>query len=188
MKRIFSGFWSGYTITELIISAVFIALIIILTHILAIQTPFVRISLSFLPVAVFAMRFGPLKAAITAAAADILGCLIFTPGLYFPGFTLSAFLSGLFYGLALYRKHPSIKRITMATLAIFLFIDLLLNTLWLTLLYQKAMQTILSGRLIKALIMLPVQISLIYLITSRLAKYGLYGIKNPAAKLPKGVK
>ncbi|SEP42927.1 folate family ECF transporter S component [Propionispora vibrioides] len=176
MKRFFSGFWSGYTITELIISAVFIALIIILTHILAIQTPFVRISLSFLPVAVFAMRFGPLKAAITAAAADILGCLIFTPGLYFPGFTLSAFLSGLFYGLALYRTRLSLLRIIVAAMAVFFFIDLGLNTLWLTILYQKAASTILGSRLIKALLMLPIQVSLTYLFTTRLTK--LYSKKN----------
>lgn len=179
MKKIIAGFGSGYTITELIVSAVFIALIIILTHILAIQTPFVRISLSFLPVAVFALRFSPLKAAFTAAAADIIGCLIFTPGLYFPGFTLSAFLSGLCYGLALYRRPPSLKRITIVTLAVFLLLDLLLNTLWLTLLYQKAASAILSGRLVKVLIMLPVQVSLTYLVTTRLARYGFGSRKRP---------
>ena len=77
----------------IVLSGIFIALIIIFTHVLAIQTLFLRISFGFLPLAVYASICGPLYGAFIGALADILGCLIFSPGFYFPGFTISTSLS-----------------------------------------------------------------------------------------------
>lgn len=157
-------------LNTLIMASLFISLNIIFTYIFAVQTPFIRISFGFLPVAIFAALFGPLKGAVMAAAADILGCLIFSPGLYFPGFTVSAFIAGLIYGTMLYRKQPSLKRIFFACFFILLLVDLLLNTIWLSFLYHKAAQTFLLGRMFKETIMLPIQTLLIYTVYIRIFK------------------
>ncbi|MBP2644555.1 MAG: hypothetical protein H6Q67_2442 [Firmicutes bacterium] len=87
------------TTNTLIISAIFVSMIIIFTNVFAIQTPFIRISLSFLPIAMFSILFGPILSGIVAAIADVLGCLVFSPGLFFPGFTVSSFASGMIYYL-----------------------------------------------------------------------------------------
>jgi ECF transporter S component (folate family) len=83
--------------------------------------------------------------------------MIFSPGLYFPGFTFSAFVAGIIYGSLLHEKQPSMRRVILACTFILLFVDLFLNTIWLTFLYHKAAQTFLLSRLIKGTIMLPIQ-------------------------------
>ncbi|MBP2636968.1 MAG: folate transporter [Firmicutes bacterium] len=155
----------------LIVSAIFVALIIIFTHVIAIQTPFVRVSFSFLPIALFAMLYGPLPGGTVAAIADILGCLLFSPGLYFPGFTLSAFITGMIYGYFLHNKKITLLNLSLASIVILLLVDLALNTVWLSLLYHKAASAFLFGRLIKCLVLLPVQIAAIYAICKPLLRY-----------------
>lgn len=174
MKSIISPFTPRTVSTNiLVIAAVFIALIILLTHVFAIQTPFIRVSLGFLPIAVFAALCGPVKGGLVAGVADIIGCLIFSPSLYFPGFTFSAFISGIIYGLFLHKKQPSIKRILVASITILVIVDIGMNTLWLTLLYHKAAQTFLAGRLVKNLVMLPFHVFAIYAVYTRLFRQKL---------------
>lgn len=164
-NRFFRPFLNTSTIVA---AAIFIALDVIFTHVFAIQTPFIRISFGFLPIAIFAARYGAIKGAVVSALADILGCLIFSPGLFFPGFTLSAFIAGLIYGFSFHNKKVTIQRTAMASIMIFLFVDLFLNTLWLSILYHKAAQLFFISRLIKCSILLPVQIILIYAVCKSL--------------------
>jgi len=159
------------TAKPLVSTGIFIALVIIFTHIFAIQTPFVRISFGFLPIALFAALFGPLRAALMAAAADLFGCLIFSPGLFFPGFTCSAALSGLVYGYFFYKKEITIKRSVMACGLVFLAIDLGLNTLWLVLLYQKAASAFFLSRLLKSALLFPAHVSLIFMLSKPLGVF-----------------
>ena len=155
----------------LVCTSIFIALTILFTDVFSIQTPFLRLSFGFLPIAIFAAIFGPLPAGIMAAAADILGTAIFFPGIFFPGFTLSSFLSGILYGLFLHHRQPGWPAIITPFLLIFFFIDLGLNTLWLIQLYHKAAEAFFLSRLIKCSICLPIQIGLFYLIYRPIAKY-----------------
>lgn len=156
-----------------VFSGVFIALAIIFTHIFALQATFIRIGFGFIPVAIFAAMFGPLRGACMAAVADLIGCLIFTPGLYFPGFTLSAFCSGYIYGYFFYQKQITIPRILFATSIIIVFIDLCMNTLWLSLLYNKAAMAFITARFIKSILLLPIQTALLYTIYKPLSYYHL---------------
>jgi len=159
------------TTNTLIISAIFVSMIIIFTNVFAIQTPFIRISLSFLPIAMFSILFGPILSGIVAAIADVLGCLVFSPGLFFPGFTVSSFASGMIYGYFLHNKKVTLQRISLASIVVFLFVDLILNTLWLSILYNKAAQLFLLARLLKGSILLPIQIAAIYAICKPLLRY-----------------
>lgn len=157
----------------LVISAIFISLNVIFTHVLAIQTPFIRVSFSFLPIALFSILFGPLLGGTVAAIADILGCLFFSPGLFFPGFTLSSFTTGMIYGYFLHNKKITLINISVASIVVLLLVDLTLNTLWLSILYHKAAELFVLGRLIKCSISLPMQIAMIYVICKPLLRYKL---------------
>ncbi|WP_313470196.1 folate family ECF transporter S component, partial [Carnobacterium sp.] len=53
------------------------ALDIILTRFVAIETPIVRIGFGFLPVAIIAMLYGPWIAGIAAAITDFMGIMLF---------------------------------------------------------------------------------------------------------------
>lgn len=139
-----------------------IALDIILTRFLAIQTPILRISLGFIPLALSGMLFGPLTGGITAALSDILGMMILPSGAYFPGFTFSAFCSGCIYGIFLHKKERSLLRTALAVTLIISVVDLGLNTLWLSFITGKAALILLWPRLTKSLLILPVQVFLIH--------------------------
>jgi len=160
-----------FTTNTLVISAIFVALTIISTNVLAIQTPFIRISFSFLSIALFSLLYGPLRGGIVAAVADILGCLFFAPGLFFPGFTLSSFTTGMIYGYFLHNKKITLLRISLASVVVLLCVDLCLNTLWLSILYHKAAELFLLGRLIKCSVFLPIQIATIYVIGKPVLRY-----------------
>lgn len=156
-----------------VFAGVFVALSIIFTHIFAIQATFIRIGFGFIPTAIFAAMFGPWRGACMAAVADVIGCMIFTPGLYFPGFTLSAFCAGYIYGHFFYQKTITLPRIAAAIGIIVICIDLVLNTLWLSLLYQKAAGAFLTARLLKSIVLLPIQTALLYTVYKPLRYYHL---------------
>ncbi len=149
-------------IRVLISSGLFIAMNVVLTRFLSIQTPIVRIGFSFIPIAISSMMFGPIFGGVTAALADIIGMMIFpNGGAYFPGFTLSAFLTGAIYGLSLHKKAKTFFRISFAVICISLFVNLGLDTIWLWMITGKGFIVILPPRIIKALIMVPIQVVII---------------------------
>ena len=93
---------------KLVITAILIALEIILTRFVGISTPMLRISFGFLPMVIVAMYYGPIWGGGAYALADVLGSLIFPTGAYFPGFTVSACLTGIIYGLFLHKRKVTV--------------------------------------------------------------------------------
>ena len=92
-------------VKKLVEISLLIALEVILTRFCSIYTGVLRIGFGFLPVAIIAMMYGPISAGVAYAIGDILRMMIFPSGSYFPGFTLTAFLTGVIYGVVLC-KHP----------------------------------------------------------------------------------
>ena len=135
--------FSTRTLTSM---ALLIALEIVLSRFLSISAWNTKIGFAFVPVVIAAILLGPLYAGIVGAAADFLGALLFPIGAYFPGFTLTAFLMGLCYGLFLYRNQ-SFPRILGAVAVHQLILSLLLNTLWISLLYGSPYAPLLLSRL-----------------------------------------
>lgn len=136
---------------------------IILTRFVAIETPIVRIGFGFLPIAIIAMLYGPWIAGTAAAMTDFMGIILFPKvALYFPGFTLSAFLVGVIYGLVLYKKPKTLERVIVAVLLTTLFVHLGLNTLWLKIILDKAIYVIFPARVVQNLILAPINCILLY--------------------------
>ncbi|HNR03951.1 MAG TPA: folate family ECF transporter S component [Bacillota bacterium] len=131
---------------------------IIFTRFLSIQTPIIRIGFGFIPIAFTAILFGPLIGGTAAAIADITGMMIFPKFPFFPGFTLSAFLTGAIYGLFLYRKPITIVNIGKSVLLITILVDLGLTSLWVYMTTGNAASVFLMPRILKSAIMLPIQI------------------------------
>lgn len=138
-----------------------VAIEIILTRFLSFQTPIIRIGFGFIPIAFSAIMFGPVVGGLTGAIADVIGTMLFPVAGYFPGFTLSAFLSGAIYGIFLYRKPVTVFNVLKSVLLITILVDLGLNTLWLSMITGKAAMVLLIPRAYKSLIMFPIQIAAI---------------------------
>jgi ECF transporter S component (folate family) len=143
--------------------AILTAMYIILVSFIDIQlTPSARIRFGFIPLSFGAALLGPVPGAIIGGLGDVLAWMLSPKGAYFPGLTLSAILTGVIYAIFLYKKPKSIVRITLAVLFITVFIDLGLNTWWMTFLYGKGFMAVLPTRLLKSVIMIPVQVFVIY--------------------------
>ncbi|MFV0520336.1 MAG: folate family ECF transporter S component [Lachnospirales bacterium] len=123
---------------NLVLMALLIALHIVLAEGLAIRLADIKISLSFIPLSIMAMLFGPIYTAIGMVVSDVLGLIIFPPaGPPFIGFTISSGLTGFIYGFFLYKKKDVPKKIYLlkiicTCLLVNLFVNSILNTYWLT--------------------------------------------------------
>ncbi len=157
----------------LTVAAMLVALTVILGFMVIFLGPSIKISFSFVPIAAGSMLFGPVVGGVIGALSDIVGWFIKPVGPYMPFLTISAALTGLVYGIFLFNKKITWKSIFLSQLIITVFIDLLLNTYWLTILYGDAFLAILPMRALKSVIFFPVQIFLVYV----MAKY-LPVIKN----------
>lgn len=147
--------------------AFLIALQIVLSRFLSIATPIMKISLGFVPVAIAGMLFGPLYGGMVAAVADFLGAILFPIGPYFPGFTLTAFLTGAIYGVFLYQKEKSWVRIIFAILIIALVLNLGLNTFWIMVITGKGYLALLPARLMQNFLMIPTQILVVKALSAK---------------------
>ncbi len=158
--------------TRLVIIALLMAMEIILTRFLSISTPILRIGFGFLPIAVIGILYGPLWAGAAYAIGDIIGALLFPIGEYFPGFTLTAFLSGFVFGLILHKHEVTWKRSLIASCIVVLAFDLVLNTFWLSILYGNAFMVLLPTRILKVAFAIPVETMLIKLTWDRILSKG----------------
>ncbi len=120
-----------------------------------------EIRLQFLPVACAGMLFGAPAGALVGGLSDILCYIIKPTGPFFPGFTISAVIQGMIYGFILYNKPLSLKRVILAQIIDTVIISLILNPIWLMILYNNAFAAVFSARLIKVAVMLPINTALL---------------------------
>lgn len=145
-------------IRTLVFVGLLIAMNIILTRFLSIQTPIVRISFGFLPASLSGILFGPVIGGITCGLSDVMGMIVYPKGAYFPGFTLSGIVGGVIYGLMLYKKPKTVLNITAAVIVAAIIPDLILDTLWLKIITGKAVYAIIVPRLLSIIAMIPVKV------------------------------
>lgn len=155
---------------DMVMLALLIALNIVLVRMAPINLgPTLRITFGFIPIVIMALLFGPFYACVGAGMADFIGAIIFpVGGAYFPGFTLSAIMTGLIYGKMLHEKRLSLWRIVASNLLVIVVVQLLLNSIWLSLLFDKAFMVLITTKLIKSLAMLPIESIMILLVSKYL--------------------
>ena len=119
-------------------------------------TDSLKISLAHLAVAPTAILFGPVVAGIQGALSDILGFMLKPTGPYFPGFTLTAALLGVIYGMLLYKTKRTTWQIILARVIVCVFVNIGLNTVFLTMLYGPSRLATLPLRAFKNIIQLPI--------------------------------
>lgn len=155
------------SIRKLVQVGLLIALEIVLSRFLSISTPIVKIGFAFLPLVVTAMLFGPVYAGVAGGVSDFIGALLFPIGPYFPGFTLTNMLTGVVFGLLLYKKEKTWLRIGIAVAVTTVVLSLCLNTLWISVMYGKGFIGLLPTRILQNAIMLPIEIVCIRLVWMR---------------------
>ena len=179
----------------IILCGLLISLQVVFGRITQINLVIVRINLIFIPIALGGAILGPLWNGVICVAADIVNFALFPQGMFFPGFTLSAMLTGLIYGFFLKTPLPSLNkfgktgantgqsplsntkiliiRTFMAAFCVTILIEQCLNTYWITLLPEmnEAYDYYFAVRLPKSLVMLPLHVVLVAAIWRSIGKY-----------------
>jgi ECF transporter S component (folate family) len=101
-------------------------------------TDSLKVTLTFIPVLVAAILYGPAGGAAVWGLADLIGALLFPRGVYFPGFTVTAALKGALFGWFLHREGAKFFPHAVIPTAVNNFVlGLLVDTLWIALLYSS---------------------------------------------------
>lgn len=162
---------------KIIITALLLAMKIILSRFLSINTPILKISFAFVPAMLCGIWLGPKWSVLLCVLEDIIGATLFPTGPYFVGYTISSGLAGLIYGLLLYKNKEDvftnrqfIFRVILSVLIVNILINLGLNTLWSSITSGKAFKVIFFARLMKECIMTVINIIVILFIEKILEK------------------
>ena len=167
------------TIYKICITAVLCVLAVIANRFLSFNVWNLSLGIGFLPILICALVLGPVYGGICGGLADLIGAILFPFGPFFPGFTITAFISGACFGLI--KTNVSKSRFFIGCTSLFFIEELLctvlLNSLWISLPYGSPFLPLLSLRLLKAAIMLPIQIFSAFIIKNH--------ILNPIRKMIK---
>ncbi len=144
------------SVKSISIIGILVAMEIILAR-FSIHTWNLKIGFSFIPVVVAAIFYGPVTAGLVGAIGDIMGYILFPVGAYFPGFTLTAFVTGMIFGFFL-RKSQSVLNVVLAVLCVQIFVSQFMNTYWISFLYGSPYWALFATRIYQTAAMIAVQI------------------------------
>jgi ECF transporter S component (folate family) len=127
-------------------------------------TPIIRIGFGWLPILLAGLLYGPGWGFIVGAIADFIGANLFPFGPYFPGFTLSAGLSGAIVPVLLGRDRwrSSYWKLLGAIAISEVVTSVILNTYWLMIITGKTAFALLPLRGLNAAVMIPVMASITF--------------------------
>ena len=162
---------------KIILTAILLAMLILLSRFLSIKTPIVKISFAFIPTCICATWLGPKWTVLLNVLGDIIGATLFPTGAFFIGYTFSTAIAGLIYGLLLYKKQEDsytdkqfLIRLIIAVISVTCITNLGLNTLWISITTGKAFIILFGTRIIKEVIMVPIRILVFLFIEKMLRK------------------
>ena len=170
---------------KLILAGLLLALLIILDRFISIDTQFLQINFSFLPIALAGMLLGPKYTTAISFLGDLICALLWPFGPFTIWITLVNTAIGLIFGLCLYNKNEGeffegkklIIRLCIACVLTLWIVELPIMSLVLSLLYGKAFMVVLTSRLATKLVMFPIEIAIMYFLSKYiklLAKKYLY--------------
>lgn len=152
------------SVRYLAVMAFFIGIKTILSGVFIPVSDNLRISISFLFTTVEAAIMGPAAGMISGAVTDILGYMLFPTGPFFPGYTVTAMTTMLIYSFFFYLQQISVIRIILAKATVNYFVNVLMGSLWSSIMFGKAYLYYMTKSLVKNTLMLPIEIIMIIIV------------------------
>lgn len=168
MKSFFNNWKSSFaklhSIKYLSLIAITIAMKITLGAFFIPISENLRIYISFVITVIEAAMIGPAAGIVSGGITDILGFMIHPSGAFFFGYTISSMLGSFIYAIFLYNQKIKLWRIFCSKLCVNLFVNVLLGSLWSTMMFSKGYIFYATKSLIKNITLLPLEVFLIYLL------------------------
>lgn len=150
------------------ICAMMIALAIIINQFSFSVGEYIKIGFSTHVNQVVFMLFGGTVGMIFGGVADIVKFIIKPDGAFQIGYTLVPMLAGLIYGIFYYKKKMTFWRILAAQATVALICNIILNTFLLVTVSGLRLEVILIPRIIRNVVMLPINTCIFYMIVQAL--------------------
>lgn len=151
-------------LSNLTLIAMFMSMDVALNFLTLQITSGLHISFGFLVTATVGMLFGPIPTMLFGFTTDILCYFINPKGAYFFGYTITAIVGAFIYALVLYKKEPTIKRCVKAKIYTTVICNILLNSLWVSMLMGKNFfSLIFSVRIFKNILLFPLEVFLLFI-------------------------
>lgn len=160
---------------KIILTAMLIALNVVIERFLAFNVWNQSISFSFITIAFATVFLGIPYAIAVGAFGDLIGALLFPFGSYFVGFTVTNMLAAFITAIFIYKK-ASVINITASVILNKLITTLLLNSLWITILYRDSLDAyfaVFISRIPQAAIMAAVEILVVIVLFADKSKIRL---------------
>lgn len=148
----------------LAVSAIFLALSSAVASVFIPLPNNLRVYFTYGPKALCAAVIGPVSGLLFGLTGDLLGFVLHPTGGFFPGYTLTSMMGMFLYGLGLYRKKITVRRLALTKLLVNLVCNAGLNVLWSAILYQKAWIVYFTASLTKNLALWPVESAVLVLV------------------------
>lgn len=155
---------------DLVLLGFVVAIKVVLSR-FSLGTTVVHVSLGFIGSVMFGYLFGPVWGAIGGGISDFVSSALFgNQGGFFIGFTLSAMIGPLIYGLLFYKKPVKIWRIILATILVTVIVNIGLNTLWVHLMYGMDLKAALIQRIPKETIVPWIEMVVTYFVLQAISR------------------
>lgn len=177
MKKLATLFTDSYrefrhvrTITTM---AMFAAISVVLGYFTLAFGDFIKIGFSSISNQMVYYLFGPVVGGFFGGALDILKYIIKPTGPYFPGLTLVPMVAGVLYGCFFYKKPLRFWRVLAAEFTVSMVCNVCMTTICLSIMYNKGIMALIPLRLIKNLVMWPINSLLFYAIAKAMEEAGV---------------
>lgn len=162
-------YWRGAAgevkkLRTLAVSAIFLALSSAVASVFIPLPNNLRVYFTYGPKALCAAVIGPVSGLLFGLTGDLLGFVLHPTGGFFPGYTLTSMMGMFLYGLGLYRKKITVRRLALTKLLVNLVCNAGLNVLWSAILCQKAWIVYFTASLTKNLALWPVETAVLVLV------------------------
>lgn len=157
-------------LNTLVMTALLIAIGIILGYFSIQVTDNIKIGVSFVATQLTATLFGPVVGGIMGGVTDILKFILKPTGAFFWGWTLNAIVGPVIYGMMLYKKKLTFARIFASKVVVAIVVNMFLGCLWSAILYKKGFWVLMSAKAIQQVIQVPIQSVIFYLFVKALKK------------------
>lgn len=161
-------------VKTIVMTALLIALGIVLGQFSIQLTPTTKIGISFIATQLTAVLFGPVVGGIMGGVSDILKFIIKPTGTFLIGYTISAILGPMIYGILLYKKSLTFWRIFLSKAIVAVLINLILGCFWQCHYFGAGFLALIPAKLLQQVIQVPIQSLIFWIVVTALKKARIF--------------
>lgn len=163
-------------LNTIVITALLIAIGIILDQFSIYVNQTTKIGVSFIATQLTGMLFGPVVGGIMGGISDILKFIIKPSGTFLIGYTINAMLGPMIYGILLYKKPISFWRILFSKAVVAVLVNLILGCYWNSTYFGAAYLALIPGKLLQQVVQVPIQSVIFYLVVLALKRAKVFNL------------